>query len=158
MSICIRNVGLTCSRYDRNVMIDDDGTPILMDFGSTVKARIPIETRAQALMQQVSPKDAASHSAYSRFFLLIGSRGRAKHNGLPCPRALRCKNRRRSGRESRHLGTSTVQSKWPVRPKILPIVTGMYSVRSCILTFPIREYPNNRAGRVYSYGSSECSV
>jgi hypothetical protein len=49
-------------------MIADDGTPILMDFGSTVKARIPIETRAQALMQQVSPKDAASHSAYSRFF------------------------------------------------------------------------------------------
>jgi serine/threonine kinase 16 len=35
-------------------MISDDGTPILMDFGSTVKARIPIENRSQALMQQVS--------------------------------------------------------------------------------------------------------
>lgn len=35
-----------------NVMISDDGTPILMDFGSTVKARIPIENRSQALMQQ----------------------------------------------------------------------------------------------------------
>jgi len=62
MSISIRNVGLTGSCYDRNVMISDDGTPILMDFGSTVKARIPIETRAQALMQQVSPEVA--HSAY----------------------------------------------------------------------------------------------
>lgn len=38
----------------RNVMISDDGvTPILMDFGSTVRARIKIETRSQALMQQV---------------------------------------------------------------------------------------------------------
>ncbi|KAF5342585.1 hypothetical protein D9611_001799 [Ephemerocybe angulata] len=36
-----------------NVMIADDGTtPILMDFGSTMKARIPIENRQQALLQQ----------------------------------------------------------------------------------------------------------
>lgn len=34
-------------------MIADDGTPILMDFGSATKARIPIETRSQALLQQV---------------------------------------------------------------------------------------------------------
>ena len=34
-------------------MIADDGvTPILMDFGSTVKARIPIQNRNQALVQQ----------------------------------------------------------------------------------------------------------
>lgn len=38
----------------RNIMIADDGvTPILMDFGSTIKARIPIETRNEALAQQV---------------------------------------------------------------------------------------------------------
>ncbi|KAF8121736.1 other/NAK protein kinase [Boletus edulis] len=36
-----------------NVMIADDGvTPILMDFGSAMKARIPIDTRQQALLQQ----------------------------------------------------------------------------------------------------------
>ncbi|GLB40351.1 putative protein kinase superfamily protein [Lyophyllum shimeji] len=36
-----------------NIMIADDGvTPILMDFGSTVKARIHIENRSQALLQQ----------------------------------------------------------------------------------------------------------
>ncbi|KAF8554585.1 other/NAK protein kinase [Imleria badia] len=36
-----------------NVMIADDGmTPILMDFGSAMKARIRIETRSQALLQQ----------------------------------------------------------------------------------------------------------
>jgi len=35
-------------------MIADDGvTPILMDFGSTMKARIFIENRSQALYQQV---------------------------------------------------------------------------------------------------------
>ncbi|KAA1467606.1 Pkinase-domain-containing protein [Dentipellis sp. KUC8613] len=36
-----------------NIMLADDGiTPILMDFGSCVKARIPIENRSQALLQQ----------------------------------------------------------------------------------------------------------
>nr|ODN77320.1 NAK protein kinase [Cryptococcus depauperatus CBS 7841] len=35
-----------------NVMIDDDGKPILMDFGSTIKARINVETRQQALLEQ----------------------------------------------------------------------------------------------------------
>ncbi|KDR78818.1 hypothetical protein GALMADRAFT_1271408 [Galerina marginata CBS 339.88] len=36
-----------------NVMIADDGkTPILMDFGSTMLARVQIENRSQALLQQ----------------------------------------------------------------------------------------------------------
>ncbi|KAI5116398.1 hypothetical protein M0805_005866 [Coniferiporia weirii] len=35
-----------------NVMVADDGTPILMDFGSTLKARIKIDNRQQALLQQ----------------------------------------------------------------------------------------------------------
>lgn len=34
-------------------MIADDNQPILMDFGSTVKARIKVENRSQALLQQV---------------------------------------------------------------------------------------------------------
>lgn len=33
-------------------MLADDGTPILMDFGSTIKARIHVENRNQALTQQ----------------------------------------------------------------------------------------------------------
>ena len=36
-----------------NVMIADDGSPILMDFGSAIPARIEIGTRSQALLQQV---------------------------------------------------------------------------------------------------------
>lgn len=46
-----------CAEYNvsRNIMIADDGTtPILMDFGSTVRARIKVETRQQALLQQVA--------------------------------------------------------------------------------------------------------
>jgi serine/threonine kinase 16 len=36
-----------------NIMIADDGkTPILMDFGSAMKARVHIESRSQALLQQ----------------------------------------------------------------------------------------------------------
>ncbi|KAI0029348.1 Pkinase-domain-containing protein [Vararia minispora EC-137] len=43
-----------------NVMLADDGlTPILMDFGSCIKARISIENRSQALLQQDT---AAEHS------------------------------------------------------------------------------------------------
>ena len=33
-------------------MISDEGRPILMDFGSALKARIKIENRSQALLQQ----------------------------------------------------------------------------------------------------------
>ncbi len=33
-------------------MIADNGKPILMDFGSTIKARIHVENRSQALLQQ----------------------------------------------------------------------------------------------------------
>jgi serine/threonine kinase 16 len=41
-------------------MVADDGVaPILMDFGSCMKARIPIENRSQALIQQDT---AAEHS------------------------------------------------------------------------------------------------
>ncbi|KAJ7067119.1 kinase-like domain-containing protein [Mycena amicta] len=35
-----------------NIMISDEGAPILMDFGSTIKARILIHNRSQALVQQ----------------------------------------------------------------------------------------------------------
>jgi serine/threonine kinase 16 len=34
-------------------MIADDGSPVLMDFGSTIKARIEVQTRQQALLEQV---------------------------------------------------------------------------------------------------------
>lgn len=87
----------------RNVMVADDGvTPILMDFGSTVKARIDVQTRSQALYQQVSlllPTTPPSTSSY----LSTGPRSRTEHDGLPCSRALRRQNRTNDRRESRHL-------------------------------------------------------
>lgn len=36
-----------------NVMIADDGSPIVMDFGSAIPARIKVDTRSDALLQQV---------------------------------------------------------------------------------------------------------
>ena len=42
-----------------NIMLSDEGEPILMDFGSTVLARIRIDTRQQALMQQVRVTDVS---------------------------------------------------------------------------------------------------
>ncbi|KAF8339761.1 other/NAK protein kinase [Cantharellus anzutake] len=42
-----------------NIMIDDEGEAILMDFGSTVRARVECKTRQQALIQQDM---AAEHS------------------------------------------------------------------------------------------------
>ena len=33
-------------------MVDDSGRPVLMDFGSAMKARVKIENRSQALLQQ----------------------------------------------------------------------------------------------------------
>ncbi|KAH7098475.1 other/NAK protein kinase [Auriculariales sp. MPI-PUGE-AT-0066] len=35
-----------------NIMLNDDGQPVLMDLGSALPARIPIETRQQALLAQ----------------------------------------------------------------------------------------------------------
>ena len=58
---------------NRNIMIDDNGEAILMDFGSTVRARIYIADRRQALTQQVSPTSASSSSfiLFSRFSAYI---------------------------------------------------------------------------------------
>lgn len=59
-------------------MIADDGvTPILMDFGSATKARIRVETRSQALLQQVKQtidSGAGSHWLRLRFRTLQRSR------------------------------------------------------------------------------------
>lgn len=52
----------------RNVMLADDGTtPILMDFGSTLKARIPVENRSQALLQQVYVASSETLRTYARY-------------------------------------------------------------------------------------------
>ena len=54
-------------------MIANDGkTPILMDFGSTMKARINIENRSQALMQQVWTHILSLYRLFL-FFLSVSS-------------------------------------------------------------------------------------
>ena len=39
--------------WGRNVMVSDEGQPILMDFGSCRKARVKVENRSMALLEQV---------------------------------------------------------------------------------------------------------
>ncbi|EJD47235.1 other/NAK protein kinase [Auricularia subglabra TFB-10046 SS5] len=43
-----------------NVMLADDGTPVLMDLGSAIPARIRIQTRQEALMQQEMAAERSS--------------------------------------------------------------------------------------------------
>ena len=45
-------------------MISDEGAPILMDFGSCVKARMKIDNRQQALIQQVLTAGTTSAFVY----------------------------------------------------------------------------------------------
>ncbi len=69
-------------------MIADDGvTPILMDFGSTIKARIKIDTRSQALLQQVLFQDPYSCRVVSSS-VGIGYRRGAEHYGIQGARAV----------------------------------------------------------------------
>jgi serine/threonine kinase 16 len=58
----------SADRQIRNVMIADDGTPILMDFGSAIKARINIETRSQALFQQVC---IYLHASFAQLIVVV---------------------------------------------------------------------------------------
>lgn len=63
-------------------MIADDGvTPILMDFGSATKARIRVDTRSQALLQQVGQAIDSGAGLICHGYV-SGHRSRAEHNGL----------------------------------------------------------------------------
>lgn len=59
-------------------MIDDNGEAVLMDFGSTIKARIHVTTRQQALTQQVKFRCAFANGANQlinlRFRILLPSK------------------------------------------------------------------------------------
>ena len=79
---------LTEAGSSSNVMIADDGvTPILMDFGSAARARIHIENRSQALLQQVI---LFQDILFQLLRLESGHRGRTKYDGVPCSRTFRC--------------------------------------------------------------------
>lgn len=70
-------------------MIADDGaTPILMDFGSAMKARVRIENRNQALLQQVSARFHVS-PAQDQSGGSSGHCSGKEHDGVPRAGALR---------------------------------------------------------------------
>ena len=80
-----------------NVMIADDGSPILMDFGSAIPARIKIETRSQALLQQVLSFSCPIRANTERGPL--GYCGRTQHDGVSRPGIIRCQDWCNLGRE-----------------------------------------------------------
>ena len=101
-------------------MISDDGkTPILMDFGSTMQARVHIENRSQALLQQVRIVFALFYFDLTWFFG-IGHRSGTKYNGVSRSGAVRRQDRADYRREGRHLGTS-ISSYLPL-PSVVPSV------------------------------------
>ena len=59
-------------------MIADDGSPILMDFGSTMKARIKIENRSQALLQQVRGLHSANGMSCDGFLYRISPQSKVQ--------------------------------------------------------------------------------
>ena len=67
------------------MIADDRVTPILMDFGSAMKARVKIENRSQALLQQVN---FPSRSEYRVLTHVVGHCRRAKYHGLPGTRTV----------------------------------------------------------------------
>jgi len=114
-----------------NIMISDDGnTPVLMDLGSAIKARVHIETRQQALLAQdvAAERSSMPYRAPELFdvktgvtldekvdvwvsgFCLLGGRV------LTCVgsrSARRCIPSRTSTRRSRHKQHRARVSRWP---------------------------------------------
>ena len=80
-----------------NVMIADDGSPILMDFGSAIPARIKVETRSDALLQQVLSFSCPIRANTER--VPLGYCRRTQHDGVSRPGIIRCQDRCDLGRE-----------------------------------------------------------
>jgi hypothetical protein len=121
-------------------MIADDGiTPILMDLGSCIKARIPIENRSQALLHQ---DIAAEHStmAYRAPELFDVKTGTTLDEKVdvwvkisPSLYFSRSRNLRRA-------------------------VFGLRSVRPCIPPLPFRDHANNGTRWLNSHGCAQRTV
>jgi serine/threonine protein kinase len=120
-------------------MIDDNGRPILMDFGSAMKARVKIENRSQALLQQdiAAEQSTMAYRAPELFDVKTGITIDEKVDIWVCsfihviPRA-RCAH--------------------------LDKVSGMHPLCPCLLAFAVREHTNDGTGRINSDGCHECSV
>jgi serine/threonine protein kinase len=122
-------------------MIADDDRPILMDFGSAMKARIKIENRSQALLQQdiAAEQSTMAYRAPELFDVKTGITIDEKVDIWVCAVC--------SSFTSHHIhATFTTKVPW------------LHVIRPGVLTFTVREHPDNRAGRFNSYGGHERSV
>lgn len=123
-------------------MVADDGaTPILMDLGSCLKARIPIENRSEALIQQDT---AAEHStmAYRAPELFDVKTGTALDEKVDIWVLL----------SNLYCGSSSLS-----RVRYL-LVVGLRSVRPCLPTLAFRNPANDRTRWLDSHGRAQCAV
>ena len=118
-------------------MVADDGvTPILMDLGSCLKARIPIENRSQALMQQDT---AAEHStmAYRAPELFDVKTGTALDEKVDIWVLLL---------------SILFCGSFPTHTRPVFVVVGLRSVRTRVPTLALRKPANDRTRWLNSHG------
>jgi hypothetical protein len=123
-------------------MVADDGVaPILMDLGSCMKARIPIENRSQALMQQDT---AAEHStmAYRAPELFDVKTGTTIDEKVDIWVLL----------------SSVLLCFFPTQTRPVFVVVGLRSVRPCVPTLALRKPANDRTRWLNSHGCTQCAV
>ena len=121
-------------------MIADDGTPILMDLGSCMKARIPIENRSQALSQQdiAAEHSTMAYRAPELFDVKTGTTLDEKVDIWVCLSIFNCSPTHMFG------------------PCL--VVTGLCSVCPRVLTLSLRKLANYGARWLNSYGCAQCAV
>ena len=122
-------------------MVADDGvTPILMDLGSCVKARIPIENRSQALLQQdiAAEHSTMAYRAPELFDVKTGTTLDEKVDIWVCdPQGCFL--------PAAHLNSHRA-------------VLGLRSVCPCIPPLPFRDYADNGTRWLNSHGCAQRAV
>jgi serine/threonine protein kinase len=121
-------------------MIADDGvTPILMDLGSCTKARITIENRSQALLQQdiAAEHSTMAYRAPELFDVKTGTTLDEKVDIWVCGLILRWFL-------AHVFGTRAVVGLRPVRP--------------CVPALSLRKHANDRTRWFDSHGCAQCAV
>ena len=120
-------------------MIADDGSPVLMDFGSAMKARIRIETRSQALLQQdlAAEQCTMAYRAPELFDVKTGVALDEKVDIWVSP------------------VDSFAQSAGSLSSTA---VARLHAIRARLLAFAIREYADDRTGWFNRNGCHECTI
>lgn len=142
-------------------MISDDGQPILMDFGSAMKARVKIENRSQALLQQVSLISLCSYSLKLRYSrrTLRQSRARwpiVRRNYSTSKRVSPLMRKLTSGYVLYILPSIATTPCSPVLQHVA--VAWLHALCTCLFSFSFRNLADDGARWLNSHGGHGCTV